>query len=175
MSNEAIRIDRGSLHVYTFKAGLLARAAHDLRLSVSRFEIVATGNRLSAWFDPDSMIVDGVASNGEVDSAAPAELDKRTIGRTVRDEILSTRQYPRIEYEGTFVQSVTSVQVTGVLSLRGRRAPVSIELAPEQGDLVAHVSLVPSRWGIRPYRALFGAIHLQDRVDVVLRVADPRA
>jgi hypothetical protein len=38
--------------------------------------------------------------------------------------------------------------------------------------LAVEVPLVPSRWGIAPYRALAGALKLQDRV--IVRLSLPR-
>jgi hypothetical protein len=174
MSLPTFRIDRGAVHLFTHKAGLLARAAHDLRLSVRRFEITSTGESLEAWFDPASIVVDGVVTGGGVDLHSPSPADRRTIESTLREEILSTPVHSLVRYAGRLAGSGSRLTVEGTLSLKGRVEPVPVEVTAESGELFARVAIAPSRWGIPPYKALLGAIHLRDRVDIVLRVPDPR-
>jgi hypothetical protein len=167
-----------SVHVFTFKAGWLASLAHDLQLSVQDFQIVLERGVVSAWFAADSLQVDGVMAAGVLDSKTLLESDKQQISAAARDEILQARRFPRIEFQGQ-LSSVTAstCAAEGVLRVRGQQRTLRIE-GRRDGDkgewLRAQVELTPSTFGITPYKALAGAIRLQDRVLVTtaLRVGD---
>ena len=57
------------VHVFTFKAGLLSRVAHDLRLRVERFGITREGDSIRARFEANSLRVDGVMEGGRLDAS----------------------------------------------------------------------------------------------------------
>lgn len=160
-----------TVHVFTFKDGLLARLAHDLRLSLRDFEIRREGPLLSARFRPAGLVVDGVVGKGgEVDRDALSESDRAKIRRNIADEILHTAHHPEINFAG----ELEGDTIDGRLTMVGRTAPVRSRVRVEGDRLRAEFTLVPSQWGIPPYRALAGAIRLQDRVVVALDLpADP--
>jgi hypothetical protein len=156
-----------TIHVFTYKDGLLARLAHDLRLSLRRFEIERDGDELRARFWPDSLVVDGVVERGgAVDSTALSDGDRRKIAGNIRDSVLLLDRFPEASFRGRLVDGGAAVE--GELTLAGRAAPLRIAVQTTGGRLRAEVPLVPSRWGIAPYRALAGAIKLQDRVLVTI-------
>jgi hypothetical protein len=159
---------RARVHVFTFKQGLLARLAHDLRLSVSRFEIRVDHDAVQATFEADSLCVDGVAHGDSVDREALTKEDKSKIERTVRTELLRSAEHPRIELKGTLKRDGATLAVEGELSLRGQRQGLRVPVGVERERTFVEVELSPSRFGIQPYKALGGAIRLQDRV--VIRV-----
>ncbi len=145
-----------AVQVFTYKDGLLARLAHDLRIRVTSYRISLEEGRVTASFDPASARVDGVAHGDRVDAAELSDRDKRSIEATIVDEVLGRAP---VLYEGV----VDGTTVLGRLTLRGRTEPLDVQVATTKGGLVVDVPLVPSRWGIAPYRALAGAIRLQDR------------
>ena len=161
-----------TIHVFTFKDGLLARLAHDLRLSLGRFEIQREGTALSGRFWPESLRVDGVVGkDGRVDAEALGSGDKAKIQRNIADEILLTSRHPEITFAGTLAPGGI---VDGRLTMVGKTAPVRAPVRVEGRRLRAEFTLVPTQWGIAPFKALAGAIKLQDRVVVVLDLpADP--
>lgn len=159
-----------AIHVFTFKDGLLARLAHDLRLSARRFEVHRAGAALSGRFWPDALVVDGVIRGGQLDPDGLDAGDRAKIHRNITDEILHTARFPTIEFTG----ALQGAAIAGSLTMAGKTCPVSAPLRREAGRLRAEFTLVPSRWGIPPYKALAGAIKLQDRVVVTLDLpADP--
>lgn len=160
-----------TIHVFTFKDGLLARLAHDLRLSLRDFEIRRDGPALTGRFRPAGLTVDGVVGkDGHVDPDALGSGDEAKIRRNIADEILHTAHHPEITFDGELEGDV----ITGRLTMVGRTCPVRGSVRAEGGRLRAEFTLVPSQWGIPPYKALAGAIRLQDRVVVVLDLpADP--
>jgi len=160
-----------SVRVFTFKDGLLSRLAHDLQIRATDWEIVVEGDAVRGRFGLAGLRVDGAVEHGRVADGALASSDRAKIERTMADDVLELRRYPVASFDGVLDRA--ALRVTGKLTLHGR----TVELAPiavrEDGDSLAlEVTLVPSRWGIAPYRALAGALKLQDRV--VIRVSLPR-
>lgn len=161
-----------TIHVFTYKDGLLARLAHDLRLTLRRFEIRRDGQALTGRFWPASLAVDGaVGRDGQVDPSTLSAGDKDKIHRNMTDEILHTERHPEVTFTGRLVDATTA---EGELTLAGKTCPIRATFRAQAGRLRGEVTLTPSRWGIAPYKALAGAIKLQDRVLVTLDLpADP--
>jgi len=161
-----------TIHIFTFKAGLLARLAHDLRLTFRQHEIKVHARRVFASAVAESLVVDGVMTSNGLDTRTLSAKDQRSILETVHNEILLSRRYPRIELEGA-IQTIADNRnmLGGELRLRGHARPIETELI-RSGDTVQSVfELKPSEFGIAPYKALGGAIKLDDRVRVSISVA----
>jgi len=167
------------IHVFTYKAGLLARMAHDLRLTATRHELTLQGRHVRGFCAADSLSIDGVVNSRGLDTQALSESDKRQITDTIRTEILQTDRHPRIEFEGEVSGSPAAgpLRVSGTLRVRGQARPISAELVRKGDRLQASFELTPTQFGIPPYKALAGAIKLQDRlvitVDVLLGGQNP--
>jgi hypothetical protein len=54
----------------------------------------------------------------------------------------------------------------GSLTLRGATLPVDVRVERRGAVWRGQVELLPSRWGITAYRALFGAIKLADKLRI---------
>jgi hypothetical protein len=152
--------------VFTFKEGLLARMAHDLRLHVEKFTISRESNEVIAKFDPGSLVVDGVMHDGGLVRDELGERDRNKIQDNIRGEVLHTQKHPRIEFRGHI--ELPQLRVVGELSLAGVRRPLTIMATRDRDRVRATVNLRPSDFGIEPFKALGGAIRLQDRVKVEL-------
>lgn len=159
------------LLVLTFKDGLLARLAHDLQIRATSFDAKLDGDAITLVVPLAKLKVEGAVEHGRVKPSVLSTSDLGKIERTMHDDVLTSARHPEARFEGTVDRKALRVQ--GRLTLHGR----TVELAPialrEDGELLrAEVPLVPSRWGIAPYRALAGALKLQDRI--VVRIALPR-
>ena len=163
-----------TIHVFTFKDGLLARLAHDLRLSLQRFEVRREGASLRGTFFPDSLVVDGVVGKGgRLDPEGLGAGDRDKIRRNMEGEILHTAAHPDITFTGALEPGDI---VAGQLTMVGKTCPVRAPVRVAGGRIRAEFTLVPSQWGIAPYKALAGAIKLQDRVVVAIDLpADPNS
>ncbi|MCA9561343.1 MAG: YceI family protein [Myxococcales bacterium] len=160
----------GTIHVFTFKEGLLSKVAHDLRLSLSRFEIRLDGDAVEATLWPASLAVDGAVENGRLRPDGVSGKDKNDIhGNATGPKILDVARHPTVEFRG----ARRGDRVEGTLRLAGREAPLAFPVTEADGRAAGSFELVPSRWGIKPFKALMGAIRLQDRVQVVFDVALP--
>jgi hypothetical protein len=139
------------IEVFTFKDGLLARLAHDLRLSLRRFEIVKRGSTITGKFWPASLVVDGVVErSGQVDTRALSEADRKKIAGNIADDVLLLGKFPEVEFTGTVMSGGQGIE--GDLTMVGRTVPVNISVEAVDGRLRGNVTLVPTRWGIAPYR-----------------------
>jgi hypothetical protein len=164
------------IRVFTYKEGLLSRVAHDLRLRVepSAIHVERSGDELTAEIDARAWIVDGAMRGSALDEGALSERDCSKIVDTIRSEILNTRRFPKIRFTGKAVaRGDRELAVDGTLELVGVRRPLSFTATREGRRIRARVTLRPTLWGIQPYRALAGALRLQDRVTVELDLDDP--
>jgi hypothetical protein len=169
-----VRRAKGTIHVFTFKEGVLSPIAHDLRLRIERFAITLEGDEVRGEFDLRSLIVcgairDGVAHPAELDASKRAEIE-----RAMHANVLRTSEHPTAHYVGLAVQDRTSndLAISGTLELRGRLAPLSFYVRNDGGTYRAQIELCLTGWGIAPYRALFGAIRLKDAVRIDLALTD---
>lgn len=158
--------------LFTFKEGLLSRVAHDLRLHVEHFTITRDDEQITARFEPASIVVDGVMHGVRLDPDGLSQRDRSKITQTIRADILRTRQHPSIEFRGRI--ELPDLRCVGELTLMGVRRPLTIlgrrerGGTPERERVRASFEIQPSDFGIAPYKALAGAIRLQDRVRVEL-------
>lgn len=168
------RITSGTVHVFTFKEGLLSSVAHDLRLTPERFEIEivhaeAGGGptTVTARFWPATLRIDGAVKNGQLEAGGLSDRDRREIHDNLTDKVLHTDRHPEARFSGQLAIDAPLARVDGTLSLAGRDANLSITVRREDGRYRGEVELAPSRFGIAPFKALMGAIRLQDRVRLV--------
>lgn len=152
----------GAVRVFTFKEGLLSRVAHDLCLDVGRFQVKVDDDAVAATFEIESLTVDGVMKKGRLDRTGLNKRDMGQIQRTIRTEIFQAQRHGLISFAG----KRDGDRVSGTLEMKGRRAPIEFAVRGEGETVTGRVELRPSRWGIRPYKALLGAIKLKDRVVV---------
>jgi polyisoprenoid-binding protein YceI len=163
------------VYVFTFKQGLLARLAHDLRLSVTRFELRFDHDRVSAKFDATSLSVDGVAHGERIDRAALSDDDKIKIEATVRNEILHASRHPHVEVTGSIRRRDGSVALDAELHLHGHSQGLQLPVRTDNQRTFVEVELMPSKFGIPPYKALAGAIRLQDRIVIRVEILEELA
>lgn len=155
--------------VLTYKDGLLARLAHDLQIRCERFEIQRSGNTVTGRFTLSSLHVDGAVERGRVADGVLSAGDRRKIEQTMRDDVLELSRYPEASFRGAIEPGAdaSKTRVQGKLTLHGREVDLGLVTAElRAGRWIAEITLVTSRWGITPYRALAGALKVQDRVIV---------
>jgi len=169
-----VRRATGTIHVFTFKQGLLAAAAHDLRLHFAEFTCVVEGEAVKVVLDLNALRVDGPVRGGVV---RPDEYDARQradIERAARREVLRADRFPTASFDGQAVPTAGGFDVRGTLTLAAREGALAFSMKEDGGIYRGGFELQPSRWGIAPYSAMLGAIRVQDRVriDIALRQAE---
>jgi hypothetical protein len=156
------------LYLTTDRKGVLARVGHDLRISVARFELERSGERLHGRFDLRSLRVLGALVRGQLDAAALGASDRveieRNIAKTLRSDV-----HPEAVLDGALsMLPATRARFAGQLTLAGHSAPLQAEAELAVESARCRLELTPSRWGIAPFRAFGGALKLEDRVSVEL-------
>jgi len=165
--------DNGTLAVNTGRTGAVAKAGHDLLLHVTGWdgtlEIGAdpAPSRLEVRADGGSLKV----QEGTGGMQALDDDDKANIEQTIDDEVLRRDQ---ITFRSTDVAATgDGLRVTGDLTLRGRTAPLAVDVAVSDGTLMAAGVIRQTDFGMKPYSALFGALKVADEVRVSLAAAWP--
>lgn len=156
----------GRIEVFTFKQGLLSKIAHDLCLVMDRFRVQTDGELVEAEFHPESLRVVGAVEKGVLDPEKLSAADTAEIGTNVRTKILLTTQFPLAKFTGHASSKGAVHEIEGSLTLCGKALPLALVVRAEEGRYRGQVELVPSRWGIAPFKAMLGAIRLADRVVV---------
>ena len=153
--------DTGRLEVHTYREGVGAKVGHDLIIEVTRWAASDDGGVLELTADPTSLVV----REGNRGVKPLTDRDRRSIQKTIQKEILGTQE---IAFSS---RSVEDGGVKGDLTIVGRTQPVEFDLHREGGRVRAKIPVVQTRWGIKPYRGLMGALKVRDDVEVVLDAA----
>jgi polyisoprenoid-binding protein YceI len=166
----------------TSRAGLAARAGHDLTLEVTRWsaqvEIPAEEDggvakaAISAELDLGSLEVR--AGAGGVKPLTDG--DRRDIKKTmtgILGDATATFASSRVIPSGA-----SGGAIEGTVTLNGKTQPVRIQVtAPGPGRYRGSATLAQTGFGIKPYTGFFGALKLSDQVgvefDVDLGQAEP--
>ena len=166
----------GRLLLRTGRAGVGAKAGHDLTIEVTRWDGSAVVNtadpaRTSGTVTVDVGSFEVVAGRGGVKPLTGS--DRVEIARTVRENILHTARYPTITFTSTGVEGTPeSFMVRGDLTIVGVTQPVSVSgVVAADGRVRGMAGVTQTRWGIKPYSALFGALRLADEVVVEFDLA----
>jgi len=169
------RFDSSSAEIYvlSFKDGMLAKLAHDLKMKVERFEISVDDDtkRIDAKFDTRSVKVVCRRKDGQDDPSGLNVIETTAIQSNIESDVLASKKFP----EATFVSTSVSPEgegfrIAGNLTLLGKTKPVST-VAKRVGDrLVAELRLHQPDFGIKPYSAMMGALKVQADVTVVVSV-----
>jgi polyisoprenoid-binding protein YceI len=164
--------DNATLSVRTKRVGAAAKAGHDLLIHVTGWDATIVVDEdpaettLELHADGGSLRV--VEGTGGIQ--ALAEDDIASIHQTIDDEVLKRQE---VVFRSTRVEpggDGARLAVEGELTLVGRTNPISFELdVGDDGALSALAVVSQTRWGMKPYSALFGALKVHDDVEVALR------
>jgi polyisoprenoid-binding protein YceI len=160
--------------VFTYKEGLLAAVAHDLKIRVTKFSVDVDERRraVEARFDAASLRTVCATSDG-VD--APGRLspsDKREIDHNISRDVLDAGAYPEITFTSSSVQENDGrYLVKGALALHGRKRQVTVHVSTARTGFVGEARIHQPDFGIRPYSALLGTLKV--KADVTVRISVP--
>lgn len=166
--------ETGRLVVRTSRAGLAARAGHDLLIEVTRW---------SAWAEvPESGDVAGVTITAEIDLSSLAvregtggvkpltDSDRADIHRTIRKILPRDGTTARFR-SSRVVASAGGGAIEGSVELNGRSQPVRLELTElTPARYRGSAAITQSGLGITPYTGFFGALKLRDEVIVEFEI-----
>jgi polyisoprenoid-binding protein YceI len=163
--------DNGSLVVKTYREGVAGKVGHDLVMEVAQWQGAVTvgdapGNSaVELTADPGSLEV----REGLRGIKPLTDKDRGDILKNTREKVLGTDP---IAFRSSSVELTgggTGLMVRGELSIAGKTREISTQLTVgDDGHVTGTIPLTQSQWGIKPYRAMMGALKVRDDVEVVL-------
>jgi hypothetical protein len=162
--------DSGRVLIRTSRAGLAAKAGHDLVLEMTRWSARVevppeesgglTAATVSAELDLGSLTV----REGTGGARPLTDSDRRDIAKTMRG----------ILGEGTASFGSSRIirfggggAIEGTLTLNGKSQPARLQLTePKPGVYRGTATVTQSAFGIKPYSGFFGALKLRDEIGV---------
>ena len=168
--------DTATLSIRTKKAGAAAMAGHNLLIEVTDWnatlELAGDPGQAQIALSADSAslkVLEGTGGAMTLDDEHRASIEQ-----TIDDEIL--KRTP-IEFRSTSIEPAGAggtFAVAGELELAGKRGPITFELAiADDGALTGSAVVKQTRWGIKPYSALFGTLKVIDEVTVEIAAKVP--
>ena len=161
--------------IFTFKDGLLAKLAHDLKLQVARFsiEVDESTRAIKATFDPSSIEVVCAQVDGRDEPSTLSKGDKKKIYNNVTKDVLRVKKFPEIRFDSSnVVERGDGFSVEGTVHMHGRSKTVQAGIRADGPRWVTEVRLHQPDFGIKPYSAALGALKVKP--DVLVRVSVPR-
>ncbi|MFO0667767.1 MAG: YceI family protein [Polyangiaceae bacterium] len=149
--------------VYTFKEGLLSAVGHDLAFKVETFAVTATAEEVKGTFDLRTLHLLGAVHGGVTTPCDAA--DRKRIEQSMTDDVLQLRKFPSATVSGTRHENTFS----GNLTLHGVTKSLEATATRVGDGSQMVIELVPSQFGIKPFRAMLGALRVEDRVCIELR------
>ena len=157
--------DNGSLKIRTGRTGGAAKAGHDLVIEVESWQATLDlESQPALTLTADSRSLRVLEGSGGIKSLS--EGDKADIKKTIDKEVLKGCA---IEFRSSEVHEVTGGgwSVRGELSLNGKQAPVTFDLAiGDDGRVSGSATVAQTAFGMKPYSALFGALKVADEVAI---------
>lgn len=163
--------DSGTLQVKTYREGMASKVGHDLTLDVTKWDATVTidqGGSLSSLelnADPRSLTV----RDGSGGAKALSDKDRTEIPKNIDDKVLGGQPISFRSTEAQLAEEGGTLSASGELTMAGDTHPVSAQLsvAPD-GHVTGTIPLTQSDWGIKPYKAMMGALKVKDQVEVVI-------
>lgn len=166
--------DRATCEVLTFREGLLSPVAHDLLLRAAAFHVTIDPDApaVQAEIDAGSLRVVTALRDGRPLPGALRPADVKEIEATIAREVLRAARFPVVRFASARVSRTEGgYDVRGRLTLLGTTRDVSLRVRRDAGRLATEVRLHQPDYGIRPYRAMLGALRVKP--DVLVRAVTP--
>jgi len=172
--------DAGRVVIKTTRAGLAAKAGHDLTIEVTRWsaqiEVPAEdgGGLAAATVQADLDLGSLEVREGTGGALPLTDRDRREIKKQIGGILgaatatfASSRVIPSGSSGGT---------VEGSVTLNGRTQPARLQVtAPGDGQYRGSATLAQTGFGIKPYSGFFGALKLKDEVTLEFQLTLPES
>jgi polyisoprenoid-binding protein YceI len=148
--------------VSVFREGLMSSVGHDVDLRVTDLSLeVGEDDTITGKFQTDSL---------QVVSQGPSESDKKDIQRNAV-KALSAQKYPTIRFSSTSVhRDGDRAKIEGDLTLNGVTNTISTEARDDGTHWVAEITLDQTKFGLKPFSAMLGALKVKPEVKVTISV-----
>ena len=172
--------EAGRVVIKTTRAGLAAKAGHDLTIEVTRWsarvEVPAEdgGGMAAATVQADLDLGSLEVREGTGGALPLTDRDRREIKKQIGGILgsatatfASSRVIPSGSSGGT---------VEGSVTLNGRTQPAVLQVtAPGSGQYRGSATLAQTVFGIKPYSGFFGALKLKDEVTLEFQLTLPES
>ncbi len=163
--------DNGTLHVNTYREGMAQKIGHDLILDVGKWKATVevgqdgTPSRIGLEADPRSLSV----HEGRGGAKPLSDKDRADIVKSIDEKVLGGQP---ISFQSSGVEGDSGqMSVSGELTMAGATKPATFKLdLADDGRVSGTLPLAQSQWGIKPFKAMMGALKVRDEVEIVLDV-----
>ncbi len=164
--------DDSVCEVHVFKDGVLSAFGHDLVVDVTKFSInlgLESGH-VGASFDASSLRVrHALAKDGSPDADALTDEQKQEIEGNILKKVLHPEKYPEVHFVGTKLEpSDEGFLIQGKLHLHGEVRDLAFKSVSVDGKQEVDVDIHQPDFGIKPFKALMGAIKIKPGLKVRL-------
>jgi predicted outer membrane repeat protein len=152
--------------VKTGRSGAAAAAGHDLDIEVTSWEATLEGGDApSVTLTADATSLKVVTGKGGMKTLT--EDDKADIKKSIDKDVLKSKA---ITFTSTSVEdNGGALAVKGDLEIAGKSGPAEFTLTVgDDGSVSGSTTLSQKSFGIKPYSALFGALKVNDDVEIVV-------
>lgn len=167
----------GKLLLKTGRTGLGRRAGHDLTIEATRWQAEVVANTADPGQSSVTVTVEAgsLQVQGGTGGLKPlTEADRADIKTIIGEKILLTAEHPVITFTSAQVTGTADAfQISGDLTILGRGHPLTVYGGIDGGRLRGYATVTQTKWGIKPYSALAGALRLADDVQVEFDFAVP--
>lgn len=157
--------------VFSYKDGLLAKMAHDLKIRVESFsiEVDDATRAVEARFDPKSLRVVCARKDGRDDPGTLGSGDIQKIHANIEKDVLEVKKYPEITFRSRdVVETDRGYRLSGDLTLHGKTRPIVAEVLRDGESYRTEVRLQQTDFGIKPFTAALGALKVKSEVLVTV-------
>ncbi|MBW8485793.1 YceI family protein [Actinomadura parmotrematis] len=164
----------GLLLLKTGRSGLGRRAGHDLTLEATRWRATVEPGGADGAGPAVSVVVETAGLTVREGAGGVLPLSGDDIGEITRNlrKVLRAGEHPEIVFRSLRADR-DACEVEGELTVAGRTEPLTVRANAEHGRVRGGATVRQTRWGIKPYSALLGALRLADDVEVVFDLAYP--
>jgi polyisoprenoid-binding protein YceI len=165
----------GKLLVKVERDGMAKKMGHDLTLEVGDWSAEVTvdddpdKSELTLTAKPSSMKV--VEAKG---GAKPlSDGDKSDIKKNIDTKILSGGQDITFKSKSVSLNG-GKANVSGDLTIQGKTQPAQVQLNITDTKVTGRTSLTQSKFGIKPFSAMMGALKVKDNVEIEFEADLPK-
>jgi polyisoprenoid-binding protein YceI len=161
---------QGRVFVKTGRAGLAARAGHDLTIEITRWSGQATvpAEGVAAATVTADLDLGSLAVREGTGGAKPlTDSDRRDITKTAGKILGGGDGAVAVFTSSRVIPAASGGAIEGTVTFHGRSQAIRLQLtSPEPGRYRGSATVRQTAFGITPYSGFFGALKLRDEVTV---------
>ncbi|MDD5774200.1 MAG: YceI family protein [bacterium] len=175
-----------TLSIYTYKSGILSTLGYDLFIKATDFKMSmeikgenAKENKIGLEVNADSLKVASLMMTESTDNNILTEGHKNEIDSNIKgSNVLNVKKYPKITFISKKIfEEADCFKVTGDLTIRDKTKEIEMVLKKdiEKPDtkFSGSFDLYQTKFGIRPYSAMFGTLCVKDKIEIKWEFGTP--